>query len=180
MPYSHYDLETLKAYIEKAALAGYIYQHNQNLLALQEVLNEDGSRYNNFIQHEQTADQLGLQFGLRLSNNNIEFLIGITHSNQDRSHEIGVGHLKGDQKAFNLNYAFYNYPKAFYLIAMPLAANSQQLEDAIQSQLFALPQMSFLESAIKINPRGEHIQWMKQFIVQEALNMKVRIQTSLL
>ena len=180
MPYSHYDLETLKAYIEKAALAGYIYQHNQHLLALQEVLNEDGTRYNNFIQHEQTADQLGLQFGLRLSNNNIEFLIGITHSNQDRSHEIGVGHLKGDQKAFNLNYAFYNYPKGFYLLAMPLAATSQQLEDAIQTQLFDLAQMSFLESAIKINPRGEQVQWMKQFIVQEALNMKVRIQTSLL
>jgi hypothetical protein len=180
MPYSHYDLETLKAYLEKAMLAGYIYQHNQYLLALQEPLNEDGSRYNNFIQHEVTADQLGLQFALRLSNNNIEFLIGITHSNQDRSHEIGVGHLKGDQKAFNLNYAFYNYPKGFYLVAMPLAATSQQLEHAIQTQLLDLPQMAFIESAMKVTPRGEHVQWMKNFIVQEALNMKVRIQTSLL
>lgn len=180
MPYSHYDLETLKSLVEKAALSGYIYQHNQYLLALQEVLNEDGSRYSNFVQHEHSTDQLGLQFGLRLSNNNIEFLIGITHSNQDRSSEIGVGNLKGDQKAFNLNYAFYNYPKGFYLVAMPLAATSQQLENAIEEQLFVLPQMAFLETAVKVNPRGEQVQWMKNFIIQESLNMKVRIQTALL
>lgn len=180
MPYSHYDLETLKSCLEKAALSGYIYQHNQYLLTLQDALNEDGSRYNNFIQHEVTADQIGMQFGLRLSNNNIEFLIGITHSNQDRSHEIGVGHLKADQKAFNLSYAFYNYPKAFYLVAMPLAATSQQLEAAIQSQLLNIEALNFIETATKVNPRGEQVQWMKQFIVQEALNMKVRIQTSLL
>ena len=179
MPYSHYDLETLKACLEKGLLAGYIYQHNQNLLALQEALNEDGTAYNNFIQHELTADQLGLQFGLRLWNNNIEFLIGITHSNQDRSHEIGTTHLKGDQKAFNLSYAFYNYPKGFYLVAMPLAATSQQLETAIEEQLFNIPALSFLHSAIKTTPRGEQVTWMKQFIIQEALNMKVRIQTSL-
>jgi hypothetical protein len=179
MPYSHYDLETLKACLEKACLAGYIYQHNQNLITLQEALNEDGSSYHNFIQHELSSDQIGLQFGLRLSHHNIEFLIGVTHSNQDRQHEIGIGHLKADQKAFNLCYAFYNYPKAFYLVSMPLAATSSQLEQTIQEQLFSLPALSFLDSAIKINPRGKQVQWMKQFIVQAALNMKVRIQTSL-
>ena len=63
---------------------------------------------------------------------------------------------------------------------MPLAANSQQLEQAIEEQLFALPQMAFLETALKVNPRGEQVQWMKNFVVQESLNMKVRIQTSLL
>lgn len=180
MPYSHYDLETLKQRIEAALLAGYIYQHNQNVLVLQEAFSEDGSAYQNFIQHEFTADQIGLQFGLRLSNNNIEFLVGITHSNQDRSYEIGAGNLKGDQKAFNLNYAFYNYPKGFYLVAMPLAATSQKLEEAIETQLFNQPQLAFLDSALKITPRGEQVKWMKQFIVQEALNMKVRIQTKLL
>lgn len=180
MPYSHYDLETLKQRIEAALLAGYIYQHNQNILVLQETLSEDGTAYQNFIQHELSADQIGLQFGLRLSNNNIEFLVGITHSNQDRSYEIGAGNLKGDQKAFNLNYAFYNYPKGFYLVAMPLAATSQTLEDAIETQLFSQTNLAFLDTALKTTPRGEQVKWMKQFIVQEALNMKVRIQTKLL
>ena len=180
MPYSHYDLETLKQRIAAGLLAGYIYQHQQNLLVLQEALNEDGAPYHNFIQHEVTADQMGLQFGLRLSNNNIEFLIGVTHSNQDRSYEIGAGNLKGDQKAFNLIYAFYNYPKGFYLVAMPLAATSQKLEEAIETQLFNQPSLAFLDSALKTTPRGEQVKWMKQFIVQEALNMKVRIQTKLL
>lgn len=180
MPYSHYDLETLKQRIEAALLAGYIYQHNQNILVLQEALAEDGSAYQNFIQHELSADQIGLQFGLRLSNNNIEFLIGVTHSNQDRSYEIGVGNLKADQKAFNLNYAFYNYPKGFYLVAMPLAATSSKLEEAIETQLFNQVPLAFLDTALKTTPRGEQVKWMKQFIVQEALNMKVRIQTQLL
>ena len=180
MPYSHYTLETLKALIERASLAGYLYQHSNNILVLQEALNDDGSPLNNFIQHELSADQIGLQFGLRLLDNNLEFLIGVTHSNQDRGYEIGAGNLKGDQRAFNLLYAFYNFPKAFHLIHLPLAANSNQLEDAIEQQLFQLASMGFLDTAVKTNPMGEQVKWMKTFIVQAALDMKVRIQTSLL
>ena len=180
MPYSHYTLETLKSLIEAAGLAGYIYQHSSHMLVLQEALNDDGSPLNNFIQHELSADQIGLQFGLRLLDNKLEFLIGVTHSNQDRGYEIGAGNLKADQRAFNLLYAFYNFPKAFHLIHFPLAANSTQLEEEIEKQLFQLESMGFLDTAIKTNPMGEQVKWMKTFIVQEALDMKVRIQTSLL
>lgn len=180
MPYSHFDLEALKARLAQAKLAGFIYQHQQHMLILQEALNEDGSALNNFVQHELSSDQLGLQFGLRLSEQKWEFVIGITHSNQDRRYEIGAGNLKGDQRAFNLLYAFYNYPKGFYTISMPLACNATQLKNAIEEQLYALPEMAFLDSAVKTNPMGEQVQWMKAFIEQNALDMKVRIQTSLL
>ncbi|WP_353144317.1 hypothetical protein [Acinetobacter pragensis] len=180
MPYSHFDLESLKARLEQAKLAGFIYVHNLNMLILQEALNEDASALNNFAQHELTADQIGLQFGLRLSDNQWQFMIGLTHSNQDRSYEIGAGSLKGDQRAFNLLYAFYNYPKGFYSVSMPLAANTDQLKEAIQQQLFSLPALSFLNSAVKTNPMGQQVQWMKAFIIQAALTMKVRIQTALL
>ncbi|CAM4087419.1 hypothetical protein [Acinetobacter pragensis] len=180
MPYSHFDLESLKARLEQAKLAGFIYVHNSNMLILQEALNEDASALNNFAQHELTADQIGLQFGLRLSDNQWQFMIGLTHSNQDRSYEIGAGSLKGDQRAFNLLYAFYNYPKGFYSVSMPLAANTDQLKEAIQQQLFSLPALSFLNSAVKTNPMGQQVQWMKAFIIQAALTMKVRIQTALL
>ena len=54
MPYSHFDIEALKSSLEQAALAGYIYQHQQHMLVLQEALNDDGSALNNFIQHEHT------------------------------------------------------------------------------------------------------------------------------
>lgn len=172
-------IDTVKSSLKHAQLAGYIYQHNNHLLVLQEPLNDDGSMLNNFVQHELTADQIGLQFGLRLSDNHFDFLIGVTHSNQDRSYEIGAGNLKADQKAFNLLYAFYNYPKAFYLVSLPLAANSAQLEDAIESQLFNQPKLDFLNTAIKTNPMGQQVNWMKSFIVQQALDMKVRIQTCL-
>lgn len=91
MPYSHYDLATLKAQLEQAQLAGFLYQHQQHMLVLQEAFDEDGSALNSFVQHEFSADQIGLQFGLRLSDHNIDFLIGLTHSNQDRSYEIGAG-----------------------------------------------------------------------------------------
>ena len=180
MPYSHYDIETLKAALEKALLSGYIYQHNQNLLALQEVLNEDGSRYSNFVQHEFTTDQIGLQFGLRLSNNNIEFLIAITHSNQDHRSEISIGHLKGNQKAFNLCYAFYNYPKHFFVVETDLYANAEQFKDCLEKQLFSQPELSFLDTATKVNPMGQNYPWMKDYIAQLSLEMKVRIQTSLI
>lgn len=180
MPYSHFDIETLKNHLKQANLAGFVYQHQQHMLVLQEALNEDGSALNNFIQHDYSTDQLGLQFGLRLSDNQWQFMIGITHSNQDRSYEIGAGNLRGDQRAFNLLYAFYNYPKGFYSISMPLAATTEQLQNAIEQQLFNLTTMDFLKSATKINPMGEKIYWMKSFIIQQALEMKVRIQTSLL
>ena len=173
-------IDTVKSSLEQAQLAGYIYQHNNHLLVLQEPLNDDGSTLNNFVQHELTADQIGLQFGLRLSDNHFDFLIGVTHSNQDRSYEIGAGNLKADQKAFNLLYAFYNYPKAFYLVSLPLAANSAQLEEAIENQLFNQPKLDFLNTAIKTNPMGQQVKWMKSFIVQQALEMKVRIQTCLM
>jgi hypothetical protein len=180
MPYSHFNIEMLKKQLEQAQLAGFIYQHQQHMLVLQEALNDDGSALNNFIQHEHTTDQLGLQFGLRLLGNQWEFLVGLTHSNQDRRIEIGAGNLKGDQRAFNLLYAFYNYPKAFYTIAMPLVATAEQLQHAIEEQFFSLSEMNFLETATKINPMGQEVYWMKSFIIQQALEMKVRIQTSLL
>ena len=180
MPYSDFDIDTLKALLEQARLASFIYLHNRNMLTLQDALNENGAALNNFAQHELTADQIGLQFGLRLSDDQWQFMIGLTHSNQDRSYEIGAGNLKGDQRAFNLLYAFYNYPKGFYTVSMPLASNAQQLEDAIEQQLLSQPALSFLNSAVKTNPTGQQVQWMKSYLIQETLNMKVRIQTALL
>ena len=87
-----------------------MYKHSPELLVLQEPLNDDASMLNVFVQHELSADQIGLQFGLRCRDQQLSFLIGVTHSNQDRSYEIGAGNLKAEQKAFNLMYAFYNYP----------------------------------------------------------------------
>lgn len=173
-----YSVEQIKTHLEQVQIAGYIYQQ-QNILALQEPKNDDGSALNIFTQHELSSDQLGLQFGIAVSDHHIEFLIGVTHSNQDRSYEIGAGNLKADQRAFNLLYAFYNYPKAFYLVRMPLMANTQQCEQAIEQQLFAQPTLAFLNTALKTNPLGEQIQWMKTHILQQALDMKVRIQTAL-
>ena len=109
-----------------------------------------------------------------------EFLIGVTYSNQNAAYEIGAGNLKGDQKAFNLLYAFYNYPKAFYLVALPLTTNSQILEQTLQQQLFKQPDLDFLNTAVKVNPMGEQVKWMQHYILQQTLDMKVRIQTALL
>jgi len=78
-----------------------------------------------------------------------------------------------------LFYAFYNHPKAFYLVSLPLAANSAQLEEAIESQLFNQPELNFLNTVVKTNPMGQPVHWMKNFITQQALDMKVRIQTCL-
>jgi len=180
MPFTQYTLETLKTRLEQANLAGYIYQHQQHMLILQGPFSDDGNTLNVYIQHELTADQIGLQFGVRLQDNNAEYVIGLTHSNQNPKYEIDAGNLKGDQKAFNLLYAFYNYPKAFYLVALPLAANSQTLEQALEDQRFSQPELDFLNTAVKTNPMGEQVQWMKAYILQQALDMKVRIQTSLL
>lgn len=180
MPYSAFDLDTLKFRLEQAELAGYIYQHQQHILVLQEPLSDDGSPLNIYLQHELTGDQIGLQFGLRLYEGHWEFLLGVTYSNQNAGYEIAIGHLKGDQKAFNLLYAFYNYPKAFYLVTLPLTAHSHLLEQTLELQLFNQPDLNFLDTAVKINPMGEQVQWIKHYILQQALDMKVRIQTSLL
>ena len=58
-------------------------------------------------------------------------------------------------------------------------ANSAQLEEAIESQLFHQEQLGFLNSAMKTNPTGQQYNWMKSFIVQQALDMKLRMQTCL-
>src|SRR5690606_314507 len=180
MAYSAFDLSTLKTRLEQAELAGYIYQHQQHILVLQEPFSEDGKPLNIYLQHELTADQIGLQFGLRLQEGHWEFLLGVTYSNQNAAYEIGAGNLKGDQTAFNLHYAFYNYPKAFYLVALPLTSNSQMLEQTLEQQLFSQPDLHFLDTAIKVNPMGEQITWIKNYILQQTLDMKVRIQTALL
>ena len=180
MAYSAFDLSTLKTRLEQAELAGYIYQHQQHILVLQEPFSEDGKPLNIYLQHELTADQIGLQFGLRLKEGHWEFLLGVTYSNQNAAYEIGAGNLKDDQKAFNLLYAFYNYPKAFYLVALPLTSNSQMLEQTLEQQLFSQPDLHFLDTAIKVNPMGEQITWIKNYILQQTLDMKVRIQTALL
>ena len=165
--------------LEDAQLAGYLYQHTPDLFVLQEPLEEDGSPLNVFVQHEQSADQIGLQFGLKISDAGLEFLIAVTHSNQDRSYEIGAGHLKGDQKAFNLLYAFYNYPKALYVVHLPLMANTAQLKQALEQQLLTQPNLAFLNTATKINPMGQTVYWMKDFILQQSLALKVRLQICL-
>ncbi len=180
MPYSAFDLSTVKHRLEQAQLAGYIYQHQQHILVLQEPFSDDGKPLNIYLQHALTADQIGLQFALRLHEGHWEFLVGITYSNQNAAYEIGVSHLKGDQKAFNLLYAFYNYPKAFYLVALPLTSSSQMLEQTLQQQLFSQPDLNFLNTAVKVNPMGEQVKWMQQYILQQTLDMKVRIQTALL
>ncbi|NHB58902.1 hypothetical protein [Acinetobacter shaoyimingii] len=171
-------LEHIQQRLEQAKLAGHIYQQDQ-ILVLQEPFTEDGAALNIFVQHDLTADQLGLQFGLNVLDEQIEFLIGVTHSNQDRSSEIGTWNLKGEQKAFNLCYAFYNYPKHFYLLRCPLHANTDQVTEMITSQLFAQAELDFLNTALKTNPMGLQHQWMKDYILELSLEMKVRIQTAL-
>ena len=179
-PMLTYDLNTLKDKIEAAKLAGFIYQHQQHILVLQEPLTDNLETLSFFAQHETTSDQIGLQFAIKLIDNQLKFLIGATHSNQDRGYEIGVGNLKGEQKAFNLLYAFYNYPKAFYLVELPLFSTSAQLEQALNEQLLNRPELNFIQTATKTNPRGQQVQWIKDYIVQQSLDMKVRIQTALL
>jgi len=147
MPYRRFTIETMKSRLEQARLAGFIYQHGSTVLALQQALNEDGSALNNFAQHGLSSDQIGLQFGLHLADGQWRFMLGVTHSNQDRGLEIGAGHL---------------------------------MEDAIAQQLFHIPELAFLHSALKISPAGQPAQWIKAFILQQALGMKVRMQSALL
>lgn len=173
------SLEQIHQRLTEAQFAGNIYQHD-NILVLQGPYNEDGSAFNIFVQHDRTADQLGLQFAVQLKDNQPKFLIGVTHSNQDAGYEFAITQLKGVQKAFNLCYAFYNYPKKFYLIETDLHANSAQFSQSIEQQLFQIPELAFLHDAIKTNPMGQSYHWMKHYIVQSSLDMKVRIQTCLI
>lgn len=173
------SLEQIHQRLVRSQFAGNIYQHN-DILVLQEPFTEDGSAFNIFVQHDRTADQLGLQFAVQLKENHLKFLIGVTHSNQDASYEFAVTQLRGDQKAFNLCYAFYNYPKNFYLVETDLYVNSAQFSQCIDQQLFQIPALSFLDDAVKVNPRGQSYHWMKHYIVQSSLDMKVRIQTCLI
>lgn len=91
-------LEEIQKTLDQAQLAGHIYQQDQ-LLVLQEPFTQQGEALNIFVQHDLTADQLGMQFGIKVLDDQIEFLIGITHSNQDRRSEIGTWNLKGEQKS---------------------------------------------------------------------------------
>ena len=173
-----YKISQIQQQLEKAKLAGNIYNQDQ-IFVLQAPWQNDGSALNVFAQHEHTTEQIGLQFGLKVFNDKIEYLIGFTLSNQDRSYEISAGNLKGDQKAFNLIYTFYNFPKRFYLINMPLNARSDEVEFAIEQQLFSKPELAFIEQSLKVNPHGEHIQWIRKFVLQQILEMKVRLQLAL-
>ena len=58
------QIEQTKSKLEKAQLAGFLYKHSPELLVLQEPLNDNASMLNIFVQHELSADQIGLQFGL--------------------------------------------------------------------------------------------------------------------
>lgn len=173
-----YSLSQIQKQLEEAKLAGNIYNQD-NLLVLQAPWQDDGSALNVFAQHEHTTEQIGLQFGLKISDSKIDYLIGFTLSNQDRSYEISAGNLKGDQSAFNLIYAFYNFPKRFYLVEMPLNARSDEIEYALERQLFSKAELAFIEQSLKINPHGEHIQWIKKFVLQQVFDMKVRLQLAL-
>lgn len=172
------SVQQTKIQLEAAQVAGFIYQQD-NLLVLQEPLTPEGKDQNVFIQHDETADQLGIQFGIKVVEEQIELLIGITHSNQDKSYEIGAGNLRGEQRAFNLLYAFYNYPKGFYLVHLPLMSDAESLQDALDSQLFQLEQMAFLNSAVQTNALGEQSYWMKSFVVQQSLDMQQRLRAAL-
>ena len=174
-----FTLSQIKYQLEQHTVAGHIYEHQQ-ILVLQEPLNPDGSTFNMFIQHDQTADQLGLQFAIELQDQQLNFLMGVTHSNQDRSYEISPGNLKGDQKAFNLCYAFYNYPKAFYLCRCTLEASDAEFEQALKAQLFDRPALAFLNTALKTDQQGHPQYWMKRQINDLAQQVKQRLQTAIL
>ena len=178
MPQS-YSCNEIIAKLEQAQLAGHFYQQD-NLIILQAPYQDDGSALNILAQHELTSEQIGLQFGLKVSETHINFLLGITYSNQDRSYELSVASLKGEQKAFNLIYAFYNYPKAFHMVSIPLHANYAKVSEEIEQQLFQHERFKFLNTATKVNPNGQQTYWIKDFILQQVLEMKVQIQTSLL
>ena len=173
-----YDIHKIQAKLEHAQLAGNIYQQD-NILVLQAPYQDDGSALNVFAQHEHTTEQIGLQFGIQVFADHIDYLIGLTFSNQDKHYEISAGNLKGDQSAFNLIYAFYNFPKSFFLARTSLSVTSSELENVLEQQLFSQADLSFIQTTIKTNPLGEQIQWIKAFIIQQSLEMKVRLQMAI-
>ena len=177
--YMMIDRDLIQQQLETTQLAGHIYTH-QRILVLQEPLNSDGSTFNMFIQHDQTADQLGFQFAVEVLDQQLNLLIGVTHSNQDRSYEISAGNLKGDQKAFNLCYAFYNYPKQFFLVRSPLDATNVDFESELKTQLFEQAAMAFLNTAIKTTEDGIQQFWMKHQIFDLCVDMKQRLSQVLI
>lgn len=170
-----YNFQQSKSRLENSKLAGNIYQQ-ENILVLQAPYQDDGSALNVFAQQELSSEQIGLQFGLQFFEDRIDYLIGVTLSNQDKSYEISAGNLRGDQKAFNLMYAFYNFPKKFFLVRIPFTACTSDLEKCLEQQLYNQTELNFINTAVKTNPHGEQYTWIKAFILQQALEMKVRIQ----
>ena len=77
-------------------------------------------------------------------------------------------------------YAFYNYPKHFYLLRCPLQASTTELENILQSELFDLPELDFLNTAIKVNAMGQEYFWIKSYILKLSSEMKKRIQNAVL
>lgn len=172
------NIQHIREKLENAKLAGNIYQQN-NILVLQAPYQDDGSALNVFAQHQHAGEQVGLQFALQIVEQHIEYMVGVTLSNQDKSYEISAGNLKGEKSAFNLMYAFYNYPKKFYLLKIPFTAQISEFKYIFEQQLFNQPELNFLDTALKVNPQGQNFAWMKEFILQQALEMKVRIQLAL-
>lgn len=168
------DIEHIKSQLISHHLAGYIYQHN-SLLVLQEPFMEDGSAFNVFAQHELSGNQIGLQFAIRVNTDSLSLLVGMTHSNPNREYEIAIQNLKGEQRAFNLVYSFYNYPKGFYLLEFPLHTPSSKLEEHLHDELNRIEPLAFIQTAIKITPMGKPVKWIEQFIYEQLLSMKVRI-----
>lgn len=169
------DIQDIYSKLENAKLAGNIYQHN-NILVLQSPYQDDGTALNVFAQHEHSAEQIGLQFAAQIFEDRIDYLIGVTLSNQDKSYEISAGNLKNEQKAFNLMYTFYNFPKKFYLVRLAIHSTSTNLALAFHQQLFIQPELNFIETTLKTNPHGAQTSWIKTFIIQQSTEMKVRLQ----
>ncbi|QOW46760.1 MULTISPECIES: hypothetical protein [Acinetobacter] len=174
-----FDLLQIQQQLERAQLAGHIYRQD-NILVLQAPYQDDGSALNVFAQHEHSGEQIGLQFAIQINEQHIDYLIGITLSNQDRLYEIAPGNLKGEQRAFNLIYAFYNFPKKFYLLKMPFTADTTEFNAVFEMQLFHRTELKFLDTALKTDPHGHNIPWIKDFMLRQALEMKVRIQLAIL
>ncbi|WP_173910156.1 hypothetical protein [Acinetobacter sp. Marseille-Q1618] len=172
------NIQHIREKLENAKLAGNIYQQD-NILVLQAPYQDDGSALNVFAQHEHSGEQIGLQFAIQIDEQHIEYMVGVTLSNQDKSYEISAGNLKAEQSAFNLMYAFYNYPKKFYLLKIPFTTQISEFKHIFEQQLFNQPKLKFLDTALKINPQGQSLAWIKDFVLQQALQMKVRIQLAI-
>ena len=172
------DIEQIKSQLITHRLAGHIHQQN-SVLVLQEPIMEDGTAYHVFAQHELSGNQVGLQFGIRVNSHSLSMLVGITHSNPNSGYEIAIQNLKGEHRAFNLLYSFYNYPKGFYLMEFSLHSHSSEIERQLHNGLNRIEPLRFIQTAIKITPTGKSIKWIEQFIFEQILSMKVRIQLAI-